>query len=158
MEDWECDAMKRIGTASGRLKPQDFSSSAHTSADVARVRTSEVCDDHTHTVARARTHSNSVLARQFYIRMFHVEIWSVSLPGCLAACRRWQVGFVGTWLGARTDPALMAAPHKTAPEWVKAERPFRWYHRIEERAAELVSLSNDEQEPVQIVKYGAGQK
>ena len=45
LEEWECDSMKRIGTASGRLKPQDFSSSAHSSADVARVRTSEVsCD------------------------------------------------------------------------------------------------------------------
>ena len=69
-----------------------------------------------------------------------------------------EVGFVGTWLGARTDPALAAAPAKTSPDWVKEERPFRWFHRIEERAAELVSLSNDEQEPVQIVKYGPGQK
>jgi hypothetical protein len=46
LEDWECDSMKRIGTASGRLKPQDFSSSAHSSADVARVRTSEVSESH----------------------------------------------------------------------------------------------------------------
>jgi hypothetical protein len=52
----------------------------------------------------------------------------------------------------------MAAPHKSAPDEMKKEKPFRWFHRIEERAAELVSLSNDEQEPVQIVKYGAGQK
>ena len=69
-----------------------------------------------------------------------------------------EVGFAGTWLGARLDPALKAAPHKTSPDDIKAEEPRRWFHRIEERAAALVRLSNDEQEPIQIVRYKSGEK
>lgn len=47
------------------------------------------------------------------------------------------------------DPGLGAAPHKSAPEWAKEEMKekgkFRWFERLEDRAAKLVAMTNDEQ-------------
>eukprot|EP01052_Picozoa_sp_SAG31_P039337 SAG31_NODE_5434_length_2541_cov_11.784091_2_plen_280_part_00 len=70
-----------------------------------------------------------------------------------------EVGFLGNWLGARTDPAAYnSLPIDTAPSSARLAGKGNWLRLVEQRAADVTGMTVDEQEAIQIVRYYPGQK